>query len=89
MTQEFDVLLGTDVLGKMNIGLTGVAYKYPGNEDDYSNRLKEDAQFLNMNFDANNEIEPNNSPYGTEDQQKQFMAYIQSAIDDNQRSKVL
>ncbi|KAG0803948.1 hypothetical protein G6F20_013085 [Rhizopus arrhizus] len=84
MTQEFDVLLGTDVLGKMNIGLTGVAYKYPGNEDDYSNRLKEDAQFLNMNFDANNEIEPNNSPYGTEDQQKQFMAYIQSAIDDNQ-----
>ncbi|KAG0922791.1 hypothetical protein G6F26_013700 [Rhizopus arrhizus] len=84
MTQEFDVLLGTDVLGKMNIGLTGVAYKYPGNEDDYSNRLKEDAQFLNMNFDANNEIEPNNSPYGTEDQQKQFMDYIQSAIDDNQ-----
>jgi hypothetical protein len=25
-TQEFDVLLGTDVLGKINIGLTGVAY---------------------------------------------------------------
>ncbi|KAG1137422.1 hypothetical protein G6F37_013528 [Rhizopus arrhizus] len=61
MTQEFDVSIGTDVLEKMNIDLTGVAYKYPGNEDDYSNRLKEDAQFLNMNFDANNEIEPNNS----------------------------
>lgn len=84
MNKEFDVLLGTDILRKMNIGLTGVAYKYPGSEDDYSLRLKEDAQFENRNFDTEQLYEPNNSPYGTKEEQDAFMKHIQSAIDKNQ-----
>ena len=63
-SMEFDVLLGTDILPKMNISLTGVAVKW----DDVQ-ILEEDEKFKNINF-MEIKNEPNKSPYGTSSQYK-------------------
>lgn len=74
----FDVLLGTDILSKMNIGLTGVAVKW--NKD---KEFEEDAQFKNLNMDEC-EYEPNNSPYGNEKERARFMSEIKQVVQKNQ-----
>jgi hypothetical protein len=78
----FDVLLGTDILCKMNIELTGVAVKW-----DDQNELETDELFKNLDLDEC-EYEPNNSPYGTKEEQEMLMAAIDQAIKENQRISV-
>lgn len=74
---EFDILLGTDILPKLNIGLTNVAHKYPDDED------SEDIQFENANHDPSDKYDPENADYGTAEERKTFMKYIQSSLDKN------
>ncbi|KAG1019281.1 hypothetical protein G6F43_014363 [Rhizopus delemar] len=55
---EFDILLGTDILPKMNIGLTGVAFKIDG-EHSHSDTTANDNLILdNINIDRENKHEP-------------------------------
>ncbi|CEP09774.1 hypothetical protein [Parasitella parasitica] len=53
LSTEFDVLLGIDILPKMNIYLQGVAFKFPDSEKD--NELK---QFQVINHDKENKFDP-------------------------------
>ena len=75
---DFDVLLGTDILPKMNINLTRVAVKW----DDVQ-ILEEDEKFKNINF-MESKNEPNKSPYGTSSQYKRFMNEIEPHVRNNQ-----
>ena len=57
MSTEFVVLLGIDTLKRLQIGLTGVAHKYPPASDKSTNEKNkkiEYAQFENINFDTKN-----------------------------------
>ncbi|EIE89635.1 hypothetical protein RO3G_14346 [Rhizopus delemar RA 99-880] len=81
---EFDILLGTDILPKMNIGLTGVAFKLDG-EHSHSDTTANDNLILdNINIDRENKHEPDNSPAGTPNQRAEFFKIIKEAIDKNQ-----
>lgn len=77
---EFDILLGKDILRKMNIGLTGVAYKLEGNT-----HFNDKAIFENVNFDHTNEHEPDNSPAGTPEERANFFNLVKGSIDLNQK----
>lgn len=80
MSTEFDILLGKDILPNLNIGLTGVAYRWPEDPE------KEDAQFEKVNFDTENKINPDaDCNYGTEAQRKSFFDSIQDAINQNEK----
>ena len=81
METEFDILLGTDVLPRMRIGLTGVAHCYPKDTN------KEEAQFENMNFDTKNNYDPENATYGTQADQDKFMHHIKDSIEQNKLIK--
>ncbi|KAI9360734.1 hypothetical protein BD770DRAFT_409167 [Pilaira anomala] len=61
---DFDELLGEDILNKLNISLTGVAYQLDSeNESDMNNTIVGDAQiFENANIEAVTKYEPDNSP---------------------------
>lgn len=74
---EFDVLLGRDILPKMNISLQGVAYRWPDDPE------KEDAQFENINFDTNNSYDPDNADYGSENERKDMMVKFEDEIQRN------
>ncbi|GAN11884.1 hypothetical protein MAM1_1196c11506 [Mucor ambiguus] len=78
LSTEFDVLLGIDVLPKLNIYLQGVAYKFPDSE-----KNKEMKQFEDINHDQQNKFNPENADYGTPSQRKELMAQIQPALDEN------
>ena len=79
---DFDVLLGADILPKLNIGLTGVAVKW---EDDFANlTLENNAKFRNINFDQS-EHEPDNSPFGTPEEGKRFLREIKESVQRNQQ----
>lgn len=77
---DFDILLGTDILPKMNIGLTGVAYKPEG----VTSHSDVEASFENINFDHTNEHEPDNSPAGTPEQRAEFFNLVKDSIERNQ-----
>jgi hypothetical protein len=48
---DFDVLLGTDILPKMNIGLTGAAFRF-SSEHSHSDTATDEIQILeNINID--------------------------------------
>ncbi|CEP10697.1 hypothetical protein [Parasitella parasitica] len=78
LSTEFDVLLGIDILPKMNIYLQGVAFKFPDSERD--NELK---QFQDINHDKENKFDPENADYGTPSERKELLAQIQPALDRN------
>ncbi|KAG1119078.1 hypothetical protein G6F42_013051 [Rhizopus arrhizus] len=78
LSTEFDVLLGVDILPKMNIYLQGVAYKFPDSERE--NELK---QFQDINHDRENKYNPENADYGTPNERKELLAQIQPALDKN------
>lgn len=78
LSTEFDVLLGVDILPKMNIYLQGVAYKFPDSERD--NELK---QFQDINHDKKNKYNPENADYGTPSERKELLSQIQPALDAN------
>ncbi|KAG2228457.1 hypothetical protein INT48_007575, partial [Thamnidium elegans] len=78
---EFDVLLGIDILPKLNIGLTNVAHKYPDDEP------SEDIQFENANHDPENKYDPENADYGTKEEREKFMKTIELALKKNAEIK--
>ncbi|KAG0733321.1 hypothetical protein G6F23_013462 [Rhizopus arrhizus] len=81
---DFDVLLGTDILPKMNIGLTGVAFRF-SSEHSHSDTATDEIQILeNINIDQVNEFEPDNSPAGTAEQRANFFDMIKDVLKKNQ-----
>ncbi|EIE79091.1 hypothetical protein RO3G_03796 [Rhizopus delemar RA 99-880] len=81
---DFDVLLGTDILPKMNIGLTGVAFRL-SSEHSHSDTATDEIQILeNINIDQVNEFEPDNSPAGTAEQRANFFDTIKDVLKRNQ-----
>ncbi|KAG2192313.1 hypothetical protein INT47_007470 [Mucor saturninus] len=76
MESQFDVLLGLDILTKLRISLSGVAYCYPDEETTL-------AQFQNVNFDTENKYDPENADYGTEMEREHFLSKIRNAVNDN------
>lgn len=78
LSTEFDVLLGIDILSKMNIYLQGVAFKFPDSERD--NELK---QFEDINHDNGNIYNPEKADYGTPSERKELLNHIQPALDRN------
>ncbi|KAG1028317.1 hypothetical protein G6F43_014053 [Rhizopus delemar] len=81
---DFDVLLGTDILPKMNIGLTGVAFRL-SSEHSHSDTATDEIQILeNINIDQVNEFEPDNSPAGTAEQRANFFDTIKDVLKKNQ-----
>ncbi|EIE87751.1 hypothetical protein RO3G_12462 [Rhizopus delemar RA 99-880] len=81
---DFDVLLGTDILPKMNIGLTGVAFRL-SSEHSRSDTVTDEIQILeNINIDQVNEFEPDNSPAGTAEQRANFFDTIKDVLKKNQ-----
>ena len=79
---QFDVLLGKDILSRLGVGLTGVAYRYADDP------VIEDMQFENLNFDSDNKYDPENSDYGTPEERKVLMNMIQGSIDKNNAIKL-
>ena len=82
---DFDVLLGTDILSKMNIGLTGVAFHW--NRDNIYSTLNEcsDDQIRNVNFVNGDQVdEPDNTPFGTVNERDAFMTQIELALKTNE-----
>lgn len=77
MAEEFDVLLGVDILPLLNIYLSGVAHKWPDHPD------KEIEQFRNINYDTDNAYNPENADYGTLDERKLLMKQIEKALNNN------
>jgi IS30 family transposase len=88
---EFDVLLGIDILPRLRIGLTGVAHKYPeeGKSPEELSKIREYEmmQFENINFDTKNVHDPQNAEYGTETEREDFMSYIKEELNENQKIK--
>ena len=85
---DFDVLLGTDILPKINIGLTGVAYNV-GMEHIHSDTMAVDRPcFENINTDHENKLEPDNSPAGTPAQRAEFFETIKPSLAENQKIPV-
>jgi hypothetical protein len=78
LSTEFDVLLGIDILPKLNIYLSGVAFKWPDSE-----REMELKQFEDINHDFENTFNPEKADYGTPDERKKILAQIQLALDKN------
>ncbi|KAG2191999.1 hypothetical protein INT47_006066 [Mucor saturninus] len=81
LDSEFDILLGTDILSKLNIGLTNVAHKYPDDEE------SEDIQFENANYDPSDKYDPENADYGTLSEREQLMSFIEPSIKRNAEIK--
>lgn len=78
LDSEFDLLLGQDILVKLNIGLTNIAHKYPDDEEE-----SEDMQFENANYDPSDKYDPENADYGSLKEREDFMNFIQSALNKN------
>lgn len=77
---EFDVLLGTDILPKMNIGLTGVAFRIEGEHTHSDSNTSDNLLFENLNLDTASDLEPDNSPAGTAEQRRKFFEVISAIL---------
>jgi hypothetical protein len=69
-----DVIIGTDLMGKVGLGLTGLATSW----DTPSGPRKADP-VLEEN------LEPNNSPYGSKSEHEHFMRKLQQSITANEK----
>ncbi|KAG2191017.1 hypothetical protein INT47_001072, partial [Mucor saturninus] len=78
---EYDILLGTDILTHLNIGLTNVAHKYPDDEE------SEDIQFENANYDPSDRYDLENAEFGTAIEREQFMNFIEPSVKRNAEIK--
>jgi IS30 family transposase len=87
MSKSFHILLGTDILSKLNISLTGVAHKYAESDDDSDSELKkkENDQFENLNFDTKRKYNPDNADFGTKEEREAFLQEIKNAVQTNQK----
>ena len=79
----FDLLLGTDILSKMNIGLTGVAYKIEGEFSHSDTVENDDLIFENINIDRTCKHVPDDSPAGTSIQRSEFFNTIKETLGKN------
>ncbi|KAG2195429.1 hypothetical protein INT46_008462 [Mucor plumbeus] len=77
MKTEFDVLLGSDILPKLKIYLSGVAHAWPNDSK------KEMSQFENINYDTKNEYNPDHADYGSPIEREKLMKLIQNSLDKN------
>ena len=77
MKTDFDVLLGSDILPKLKIYLSGVAHAWPQDLN------REMSQFENINYDTKNEHDPENADYGSSTERKDLMKAIQNSLDQN------
>lgn len=82
---NFDILLGRDILPKLNIGLTGVAFRFENDFTHSDNTIDSDMIYKNLNIDTERKFEPDNSPAGTPEQRAEFMNTIQSSLEANKR----
>ncbi|CEP13742.1 hypothetical protein [Parasitella parasitica] len=81
---DFDVLLGVDVLPKMNIGLTGVAFRIDGEHVHSDAAVNDEEMFKNINLDfEGKDLEADNAPAGTVEEQKAFVSYIKESLRQN------
>lgn len=81
---EFDILLGTDILPKLNIGLTGVAFRIKDDHAHSDAALSNEAIYENLNIEHQKKHEPDNSPAGTSEQRAEFMSIIKESLEINQ-----
>ena len=81
---DFDVLLGNDILPKLNISLEGIAYK-PGRVEFTKADIDtiDDSIFENINHDFKEKLEADHSPAGTKEEIEQFMTLIKDVLDKN------
>ncbi|CEP08960.1 hypothetical protein, partial, partial [Parasitella parasitica] len=79
MAEEFDVLLGVDILPKLHIYLSGVAHRW---DDDSA---KEGDQFKNINYDTDNAYDPKNADYGTPEERAFLMKQIEGSLEANKQ----
>ncbi|CEP06855.1 hypothetical protein, partial, partial [Parasitella parasitica] len=77
MAEEFDVLLGVDILPKLGIYLSGVAHCWA---DDSTTEME---QFKNINYDNDNAYDPANADYGTRKEREALMKQIEGALEAN------
>ncbi|KAG1111288.1 hypothetical protein G6F42_015073 [Rhizopus arrhizus] len=77
MAEEFDVLLGVDILPKLRIYLSGVAHCWADDRD------KEKEQFKNINYDNDNAYNPENANYGSPKEREFLMKQIEDALEAN------
>ncbi|KAG2191771.1 hypothetical protein INT47_012821 [Mucor saturninus] len=85
---NFDILLGRDILAKMNIGLINVAYDIEGEYVHSDNAKDYAAIYENLNIDKEKKFEPDNSPAGTAQQRAEFMSSIKEALEENKNIPV-
>ena len=71
---KYDILLGTDILTKLNVGLFGVQYDW------IPNHIRNEAMNINIYQD---DVVPNNCPYGTEEEQVKYKEAIKDALQKN------
>ncbi|KAK4510556.1 40S ribosomal protein mrp2, mitochondrial [Mucor velutinosus] len=76
MAEEFDVLLGVDILPRLNIYLSGVAHCFPDTENEI-------AQFKNINYDTENVYNPENADYGTSQERHILLQQIEQSLNAN------
>ncbi|OAD79870.1 hypothetical protein PHYBLDRAFT_184570 [Phycomyces blakesleeanus NRRL 1555(-)] len=85
---NFDILLGRDILAKMNIGLINVAYDIEGEYVHSDNAKDYAAIYENLNIDKEKKFEPDNSPAGTAQQRAEFMSSIKASLEENKNIPV-
>ncbi|CEP14838.1 hypothetical protein [Parasitella parasitica] len=78
---DFDVLLSVDVLPKMNIGLTGVAFRIDSEHQHSDAKEHDERMFENINLDFEGKhLEADNSPAGTPAERKEFKEFIRELL---------
>lgn len=82
---DFDILLGIDVLPKMNIGLTGVAFRIDSEHQHSDATAHDEKMFENINLDfEGKDLEADNAPAGTVEEREQFALYIKESLRRNE-----
>ena len=76
MAEEFDVLLGIDILPQLNIYLSGVAHKWPETQTEM-------AQFKNLNYDTENVYNPENANFGSDQERTLLLKQIEQCLENN------
>ncbi|KAJ8651514.1 hypothetical protein O0I10_012927 [Lichtheimia ornata] len=74
--EQYNLILGFDILPKLGISLQGVAVKWDDQQDDVQDPSVHDAY---------KKLVPNASPFGTPDEQAQFTQAIKPLLDANTR----
>lgn len=85
---DFDILLGRDILPKLNIGLTGVAFRIKEEHAHSDADLSEEVILRNLNIEIQDDTIPDKSPAGSHTQRAEFHSIIKEALDENQNISV-